>query len=217
MSHQPDRDVFEPRVLAQLALAQVNSNECRTLCDDDVAYIPAFLSTAMADHYFKRLLKYVPWTQHSVTLFSRSHDCPRLSAWFGDPECDYAYSGHRHRPLPWIDELNELRKLVEARFAVQLNSALANLYRNGSDSMGWHSDDEPELGKQPTIVSLTLGSQRRFRLRHKHTAKREHVTLEHGSILLMTGATQEIWQHALPKTRKPVGPRINVTFRHIES
>jgi alkylated DNA repair dioxygenase AlkB len=140
---------------------------------------------------------------------------PRLSAWYGDAGAVYTYSGLRLEPLPWTPVLLEIKQATERLSGTRFNSVLLNLYRDGQDSMGWHSDDEPELGPEPVIASVSLGALRRFVFQHKKRRWRIALDLEPGSVLLMAGATQHHWRHALPKTRRPVAPRINLTFRTI--
>ena len=167
---------------------------------------------------FEALQATLPWTTHRVVLFGRAIDSPRLSCWIGDPGAVYRYSGMRHAPEPWPHVLAPLRERLQRETGCEFNSVLANLYRDGRDSMGWHSDDEPELGMQPVIASLSLGVTRRFVLRHRRDpARKREWPLPHGSLLLMRGDSQADWRHALPRTAKPVGPRINLTFRHIRS
>ncbi len=165
------------------------------------------------------LLRHVSWTQPEISMFGRRLRSPRLAAWYGDPGAIYRYSGLVNQPLPWREELLALKGRLEERFAARFNSVLLNLYRDGSDSMGWHADDEPELGAEPCIVSVSLGGTRRFRLRHRFdpAVNPVFVDLVHGSVLIMRGRTQHNWKHALTRTRKPVGPRINLTFRHVRS
>ncbi len=159
----------------------------------------------------------VPWETHVIRIFGREIPSPRLSCWIGDPEAAYVYSGTRFEPHPWTPTLVALRGRVEAASGARYNSVLANRYRDGRDSMGFHADDEPELGPEPVIASLSLGARRRFVLKHR---KRKRETLElalgDGDLLVMRGATQRHWNHALPKTARPVGERINLTFRWID-
>jgi alkylated DNA repair dioxygenase AlkB len=179
-------------------------------------YRADFLGAIDADDLFHRLRSGVAWEQHSVKLFGRTLACPRLSAWYGDPGAEYAYSGHVHHPQRWIAPLAELRGRVEAAAQCSFNSVLLNLYRDGRDSMGWHADDERELGPQPVIASVSLGAPRklRFRMRSDHATTRE-LWLGHGSLFVMGAGTQEKWHHALPKTKRVKEARINLTFRQI--
>ena len=184
---------------------------------EDVVFEPAWLEADAGHALFEALLAELPWTTHRVVLFGRAIDSPRLSCWIGDPGVAYRYSGIRHEPVPWPAKLQPVRERLQRETGHAFNSVLANLYRDGRDSMGWHSDDEPELGARPLIASLSLGATRRFVLRQRRDAahKREFL-LGHGSLLLMRGDTQADWRHALPRTAKPVGPRINLTFRKVE-
>jgi alkylated DNA repair dioxygenase AlkB len=159
----------------------------------------------------------VEWEQHRIRIRGREIASPRLSAWYGDPDAHYRYSGLSLEPRPWLPVILELKSRVEAACDEPFNSVLLNLYRDGSDSMGWHSDDEPELGERPLIASLSLGATRRFRLRHRRRKDLEPVAidLEGGSLLIMEGDTQRFWKHQVPKTKRTVEPRINLTFRNI--
>lgn len=182
----------------------------------DVRFAPDWLSRADADALFAELVDAIAWERHRIRIFGREVASPRLSCWIGDPGAAYTYSSVRFEPRPWPPALAALRARVEAACGAVFNGVLANLYRDGADSMGWHSDDEPELGPAPVIASLSLGAARRFRLRHKRDAAIMRVLeLPHGSLLRMAGATQRLYRHDLPKTRGAVGPRLNLTFRRI--
>ena len=158
----------------------------------------------------------VRWEQHWLTLFGRRIAAPRLSAWYADAGCNYRYSGLSLAAQPFTPVLAQIRACTEALAGHGFNSVLLNLYRDGADGMSWHSDDEPELGARPVIASLSLGATRRFRFRHRRDhAKTFAMDLPHGSLLLMSGDTQAHWQHALPRTARPVAPRLNLTFRRI--
>jgi len=186
-----------------------------TLPDGEgVLYRHAF-EAAASDALFEALYNETAWQQHVITLYGRAVAAPRLSAWYGDTGAVYTYSGLRLEPLPWTPTLQTIKNRVEALAATRFNSVLLNLYRSGQDSMGWHSDAEAELGRNPVIASVSLGAVRRFLLRHKKQKLNMEIQLEHGSVLILRGATQQHWRHALPKTRKPSGPRINLTFRAI--
>jgi alkylated DNA repair dioxygenase AlkB len=182
------------------------------------AYLPAFIGSAQADRVLDRLWRELAWSQPAIRLYGRLMQQPRLVAWYGDPDAVYSYSGLRLEPLPWHPVLRSLRRRLEQHCNQQFNSVLANAYRDGNDSMGWHSDDEPELGPCPVIASLSLGAPRRFLLRRRERERGERsrsMLLEHGSLLLMTGDSQRLYQHALPRSRQAVGLRINLTFRQI--
>ena len=186
------------------------------LPDGDLLHAPDFLAPAEADHFLWQLLDGIDWQQHRVVVFGRQHPAPRLSAWHGAAAAHYTYSGLALEPRPWTAPLLHLKARIEAAADCSLNSVLLNQYRNGRDSMGWHSDDEPELGTNPTIASLSLGQTRRFLLRHKRRAHPPvEIPLGHGALLLMRGPTQTFWQHQVPKTRRPCAARLNLTFRRI--
>ena len=175
-----------------------------------------WLAPEQAQALVPRLLEQVHWEVHRIRLFGRQVASPRLSCWIGDAGATYRYSGTRFEPRPWSPALAGLRGRLQEELGLAFNSVLANRYRDGADAMGWHSDDEPELGPQPLIASLSLGATRRFVLRRRDDhARRLSLELEPGSLLLMAGDTQRHWQHALPRTARPVGERINLTFRRI--
>lgn len=181
--------------------------------DGEVYLIEEALPAAEADEAFAQLIERVAWQQEEALLFGRRIPLPRLTAWFG--EYGYSYSGIDHDPAPFTTELLALKRMLERLTRAHFNSVLINLYRNGQDSMGWHSDDEPSLGSEPEIASLSLGATRRFHLKHRTDDARLSLKLPHGSCLIMRGRCQAAWRHQLPKTKKPVGARINLTFRKI--
>lgn len=188
-----------------------------TLPGARLAYQPAWLPLAEADALFGELQRSLPWSVPRIRVFGRSVDSPRLSAWIGDADAVYRYSGSDFEPHPWIPALVGLRQRLQDELDAPFNSVLANLYRDGRDAMGWHSDDEPELGPQPVIASVSLGGVRRFLLKHRNEPSiRSAIALPHGSLLVMAGDTQRHYRHALPRTAKPVAPRINLTFRCID-
>ena len=159
-----------------------------------------------------RLTAEIAWEQHAITLFGRTVPTPRLTAWMGDAA--YAYSGVVNEPAPWPPALAVLRERLNTELGTGLNSCLANLYRDGTDSMGYHSDDEPELGPEPVIASISLGARRRFVLRHRVTRQRWTWELGAGDLLVMRDESQRDYAHAVPKTARPVRPRMNLTLRH---
>lgn len=185
------------------------------MSDADVLLYRGVFPALRQERLYRALLDEVAWEQHVIKVFGRSVAAPRLSAWYGDPGAGYSYSGMRLEPLSWNPTLLEIKMIVEALAETEFNSALLNLYRDGRDSVGWHSDAEPELGRNPVIASVSLGAVRRFMFQHKKRGTRVSLDLEPGSVLLMRGPTQHQWRHQLPKTRKPVGRRINLTFRII--
>ena len=174
-----------------------------------VQHHPGWLPAA--GDVFARLSRSIAWEQHDITLFGRTSPTPRLTAWMGDAA--YRYSGVLNEPTPWPAEVAAIRDRLVRELGVGFDSCLANLYRDGSDSMGYHSDDEPELGERPTIASLSLGDRRTFLLRHRVSRERWSWLLGEGDLLVMTGESQSDYAHAVPKTRLPIGPRLNLTFR----
>lgn len=186
------------------------------LKDADISYFPSFLNKETSDFYFQDLLQNISWKQDEITIFGKTHLQPRLTALYAENSKPYSYSGITMHPKPFIKSLNEIRKKVELEIKTKFTSCLCNLYRNGSDSNGWHSDNEKSLGPNPIIASVSLGAERNFQLKHK-TEKRlkQNLVLNHGSLLIMQGKTQEYWLHQIPKTKKEIGKRINLTFRII--
>jgi len=186
-----------------------------SLPDAELDFFEEFFTPVESDRLFTELLEKIAWQQEHIRLYGKSHRVPRLTAWYGDAGCCYTYSGIRRYPTPWIPVLLAIRNRIERIAGIHFNSVLLNLYREGRDSMGWHSDAERELGENPVIASVSFGGPRRFLLRHKGGAHKAAIILTHGSLLLMGGTTQHYWQHRVPKTRKAVPPRINLTFRVI--
>lgn len=166
-----------------------------------------------ADRLMAALMRDIAWRQDEATVMGRRLPIPRLQAWHGDGE--YVYSGLRLAPERWTPDLLVLKGIAEEIAGESFNSVLINLYRDGRDSVAWHADDEPSLGHNPVIASISLGAVRRFQLKHKVTGERIDLDLPHGSCLVMAGTTQHHWRHQIPKTRRPIGPRINLTFRRL--
>jgi len=186
------------------------------LDDAEIAFHPQWLPVGKADAWLQQLEAETPWSQPQVRVFGRWHPVPRQVAWYADPGVVYGYAGLDHAALPWTSLLQEIRAEVEAACGQPFNGVLLNRYRDGQDSMGWHSDDEASLGRDPVIASLNLGAARRFDFRRKGTSRIGHsLELGHGSLLVMAGATQHHWQHQIAKTRKAKGLRLNLTFRRI--
>jgi alkylated DNA repair dioxygenase AlkB len=183
----------------------------------DVVYYRHFLPRSGASAMLTRLIDQVPWRQDNIVLWGRSVAQPRLTAWYGDPDRSYTYSGLTLQPLPWIDELLLLRTMAEAIAESTFNSVLLNYYRDHNDSVGLHSDDEPELGATPTIGAISLGETRTLIFKPKRNKDRQpaRIALESGSLLVMKGDTQRNWRHAVAKESRPCGPRVNLTFRRI--
>ncbi|MBB6609437.1 alpha-ketoglutarate-dependent dioxygenase AlkB [Pontibacter sp. Tf4] len=187
------------------------------LPDADVWYAPGFFSQPESERYYSQLQEQVAWKQEKIKMFGKETLLPRLTAWYGDKA--YSYSGLKNEPQPWLPVLLQLKEQVEQATNYSYNSVLLNLYPHGQSGMGWHSDDEPELGPQPTIASVSFGAPRRFGFKPRHSKAQPNLyfTLEDGSLLLMQGATQRNWQHSITKTARPTGSRINLTFRNILS
>ncbi|MGB5102346.1 MAG: alpha-ketoglutarate-dependent dioxygenase AlkB [Steroidobacteraceae bacterium] len=175
---------------------------------------PDAFEADQAAELFAELRQGIDWQQEEIVIFGARRPVPRLVAWHGDPSAHYTYSGTAHVPRPWTPRLQHIRERVEGLAGTPFNAVLLNLYRDGRDGMGWHADDEPELGPAPVIASVSLGATRRFCLRHRR--RKDHkldLSLAHGNLLLMAASTQRHWVHAVPKTTRPVGERINLTFR----
>lgn len=185
--------------------------------DLDATYQRSFLQCDEADSLFVALRE-LEWTRDRVRIFGREQLSPRLSAWYGDPGVGYRYSGSNHVARAWTTDLARLRDRLRDATGVGFNFVLANFYRDGNDSMGWHSDDETVLGQSPVIASLSFGATRRFTFRERtrsNAPRRVEIALEHGSLLVMSGDSQHRWQHALPRSRRVLGERINLTFRRL--
>lgn len=163
------------------------------------------------------LIRETPWRQETISLYGKTHQQPRLVAWYGDPGARYRYSGKTYLPQPWTARLQGLRGRLEALLGVEFNSVLLNYYRDHRDSMGLHADDEPELGSRPVIASLSLGEERVLYFRHKHQrgVRGLDLALPDGSVLVMRGDTQANWKHGMRKLSRPCGPRVNLTFRRV--
>ncbi|AMR32826.1 2OG-Fe(II) oxygenase [Mucilaginibacter sp. PAMC 26640] len=179
-------------------------------------YKPEFFSAGEVAELTPKLKSTIRWTQETIQMYGKLLNTPRLTAWYGDNSKTYAFSGKKYDPHPWTPELLLIKARVDAACGITFNSVLLNLYRNGNDSVAWHADDEPELGKNPMIASVSFGQVRRFDVRHKsdHTLKYS-VDLENGSLLIMRGDLQHQWEHQVPKSAKALRERINLTFRVI--
>ena len=187
--------------------------------DASIFYYPQFFSKQKSNFYLNRFIDSVQWKQNTIKMYGKESLVPRLEAWYGEPGKNYSYSGIMMQPISWTSELLEIKKEIEKVSKTVFNSVLINYYRNGNDRVAWHSDDEKELGKNPVIGSISLGAERNFKLRHKDykiNSLRNNIILKHGSFLLMKGPTQHNWMHEIPRTAKPIGPRINLTFRVIK-
>ncbi len=185
--------------------------------DADVTYLPEQFDADESAGLFAALRDETPWRQESVFVYGRRLQQPRLIAWYGDPGAVYAYSGLTLEPLAWTRPMQDIKARAEQLAQASFNSALLNYYRDGEDSMGWHADDEAELGGAPVIASVSFGATRTFRMKHKRRRDVDPVAveLESGSVLVMRPPTQAHWLHAVPKRRRVADGRINITFRHI--
>lgn len=183
--------------------------------DGIVNYHGKTFNNKEAQHYLDTLLQTIAWKNDEVIIFGKRIVTKRKTVWYGEPGLSYTYSGIARKALPWIKELQEIKTIVEKISNTRFNSCLLNLYHNGDEGMSWHSDDEPELGKENIIASVSFGAERKFSFKHKQTKQTLSVMLENGSVLIMKGSTQANWLHCLPKTKKITKPRINLTFRTI--
>jgi len=174
-----------------------------------------FLDPTQADCAFRELHETNPWESHDIIGFGKKDREPRLSTWHADDGVRYTYSNLERIPVPWTPVLRKLRELCERVSGATFNSVLVNLYRDGNDGVGWHADDEPENGPEPVIASLSLGASRRFDFQHRVLKRVESVQLNSGDLVVMSGASQSQWLHRIAKTKRPVGPRINLTFRKV--
>ncbi len=186
------------------------------LPDSDITYYPNFFSKDDADTYLEHFKKEVPWQQDDIKVFGKIYPQPRLTALYSNNGKPYSYSNITMQPHNFTEVLMEIKKKIETKTDVAFTTCLLNRYRHGKDSNGWHADNEKELGENPVIASVTLGQERYFHLKHRTDKDlRQKLLLQHGSLLVMQGATQNHWLHQIPKTTKPIGERINLTFRVI--
>ena len=186
------------------------------LKDANVLYLEQFYNSETSNFLFNTLRKEIQWQQDNIKLFGKTYKQPRLTALYAENEKPYSYSNITMYPESFFKELEQIKSDVEEMIAHKFTTCLANLYRTGNDSNGWHSDNEKELGHNPVIASLSLGATRSFQLKHKtDSSLRFNIELPSGSLLIMKGTTQEFWKHQIPKTKKHVGERINLTFRTI--
>lgn len=174
-----------------------------------------FINTSDADRIFSSALNEIPWETSTIKMYGKEVPIPRLQCWIGDPGCEYAYSGKSLQRYDFFEPLIEIRSLIQNQLGIYFNSVLANLYRDGNDSMGFHADDEPELGSNPVIASLSLGAERPLVFQNKDKTETKTFDQPHGSLMLMQGVTQSAWKHGIRKSKKISEPRINFTFRNI--
>jgi len=189
------------------------------LPDADISILHEIEMPLPYDQILRKLIDQTIWRQENVRIYGKEFKQPRLVALYGDPGKKYDYSGISLSPMPWTDLLREIKRRVEDCTDARFNAVFLNLYRDHNDSMGFHSDDEKELGKNPTIASVTFGDTRVFKLKHKIQKELPPVKipLEAGTVLLMKGTTQHFWKHGIDKQKTPCGPRVNLTFRSLLS
>ena len=180
-------------------------------------YYPKFYSLENSNTYFELLKNTIPWQQDNITLFGKTHRQPRLTALYANNELPYKYSNITMHPHKFTDELLQIKNDIELLAHHEFTTVLLNFYRNGSDSNGWHADNEKELGQNPIIASLSFGEPRPFHFKHRTLKNEKHkLILEHGSLLIMKAEMQQYWLHQIPKTKRQIGERINLTFRTIK-
>ena len=190
------------------------------LPDSDISIDQDHFDAEIAGNLLTELAEEIPWVQNKIKFYGKESLVPRLESWHGDEGMSYTYSGIRMDAKPWTKNLLMIKESIEPLAKTTFNSVLINYYRDGKDRVAWHSDDEKELGKNPVIASVSLGAERKFKLRHKKYKENQlkhEVFLQNGSLLLMSGSTQHHWLHEIPRTAKPIGPRINLTFRVIKN
>ena len=184
------------------------------LKDGDISYDKNFLSSVEASRYFKILRNETAWQQDQIKVFGKVYDQPRLTALYANNNLTYSYSNITMRPTPFSATLLEIKEKIEQQLKLEFTTCLLNLYRHGQDSNGWHADNEKELGENPIIASVSLGAERMFHMKHRtDKSQKIKINLTHGSLLVMSGSTQHYWLHQIPKTKKHVEERINLTFR----
>jgi len=196
-------------------------NDTKEFCtvlsrDGRVHYLPTVFSANTCTSLFATLMHSLAWHTDQIYMFGKLITTKRKVAWIADEGLSYTYSGVKKNPQPWTPELLFIKNKLEEIAKWKFNSCLLNLYHDGDEGMGWHSDDEPELNRAAPIASLSLGGDRKFSFKHKADKESTSLTLENGSVLIMHAPTQEHWHHSLLKTKRPVAPRINLTFRSIQ-
>lgn len=185
--------------------------------DGRAQLFPQFFNATSAQDHFNALISEVPWEEHHLVIFGKKVAEPRRSAWVADNDIHYVYSGIERPAHTWTPTLTVIRNALSRETGHPFNSVLANLYRDGNDAMGWHSDDEPCNGPEPVIASVSFGADRRFDFRHRTSKEKASVVLPHGSLLLMSGQSQHCWQHSIARSKKVTSSRINLTFRFVTS
>ena len=197
-------------------LSESNDADLIKINNGEYIYIPNFYKKEIADKYLQRLISDIKWKQESMKMYGKEIPFPRLTSWYGDNDKPYSFSGIKLQPNPWSPGLLKIKSDIEPKAEVSFNSVLLNRYRDGSDSISWHTDAEKELGTNPVIASVNFGAERKFQLKHKETNERIDILLKHGSLLIMQGELQHFWKHQIPKSKKVNQERVNLTFRVIK-
>jgi len=198
-------------------LSLFDARESLSFPENLLEYFPGFLATQKGLSLMHQFIKEVPWRQQVIQMYGKDVVTPRLTAWYGDSNKSYQFSGTKFDPVPWTPELFDLKEQIQKATGLSFNSVLLNFYRDGNDSVAWHSDNEKELGINPHIASLSIGQARQFEFRHKTDHSRKYgLSLENGSLLIMKGDLQHKWEHRIPKSKKLNNERINLTFRSIQ-
>jgi alkylated DNA repair dioxygenase AlkB len=185
------------------------------ITNGEYIYFPYFLDKEKANRYLEVFNTKIEWKQESMNMYGKQLLFPRLTAWYGDSDKPYTFSGITLQPKSWTQELLEIKSMIEPICEVKFNSVLLNLYRNGNDSISWHTDAEKELGKNPLIASVNFGAERKFQIKHNETNEKHEIILKHGSLLIMKGELQHFWKHQVPKQKDILKERVNLTFRVI--
>lgn len=207
---------FDLNLSAEIERITLPSDDASNPEGAELRFQSQFYDAGQASDFYDVLHSAVDWQEESLWIAGKERKVPRLIAWYGEPEAEYRYSGKVHHPRQWTEPLLSIKKNLEAALGCDFNSVLCNLYRNGEDSVGWHADDEAELGPNPVIASISLGATRSFHLKHKKNPKLRHkMSLTSGNLLVMQGTTQQHWLHQVPKEPKVTKARINLTFRKV--
>lgn len=193
-----------------------NPNEPIDIQNGSYIYIDNFFNKNEADYFLKDFTENIAWEQQSMNMYGKLIPFPRLTTWYGDNDKPYSFSGITLQPHPWNESLLKIKQKIEPLSGVVFNSVLLNRYRNGNDSISWHTDAEKELGENPIIASVNFGEERVFQLKHIETGERRDILLKHGSLLIMMGELQHYWKHQVPKSKKVMKERVNLTFRVIK-
>jgi alkylated DNA repair dioxygenase AlkB len=197
--------------------SESNTKEGLTVIENgEFVFYSKFFPKSESDLMLKNLHRNINWKQESMHMYGKKIDFPRLTAWYGNNDKPYSFSGITLQPLPWTSEILTIKRKIESIANTEFNSVLLNLYRDGNDSISWHTDAERELGINPIIASVNFGATRKFQLKHIKTKEKLEIELTNGSLLIMQGELQHFWQHQVPKTSKAVNERINLTFRVIK-